>query len=157
MSDKPRGILFRKRNVLGVALVIGVGCGIYLGQFKFGTGGSGMFGFGKLSQDSRSDLDADLEIGNVEDSQNVEATKLIRVLIDEHQFLLRKENQDVPARLSEIVALIEKTQGDEDGIRVRVYETLNARVLAEEQLKKALKTAGIPDTAVLWVPPVSPK
>ena len=168
MAENSRGMLFRKRNVLGAALVAGIGLGIYLGKFDgFGWGGSGSSGFGSSGDETNVSLESGepsksrLETAdNVtpaadEDPDPVADQKVVRVVIDEESFLLRSAKDgsgDVPISLPKLTRLIEKATGDADGLRVRIYEKLTARPAAEESLKKALTAAGIPDSAVFWVP-----
>ncbi len=168
MAENSRGMLFRKRNVLGAALLAGIGLGIYLGAFKGpGLGGSGSngdgAGDGKTNASTgsgeplkgRSETADNITPVDDEDPVPVVDQKVVRVVIDEESFLLRSTKDgsgDVPISLPKLTRLIEKATGDADGLRVRIYEKLTARPAAEESLKKALTAAGIPDSAVFWVP-----
>jgi hypothetical protein len=166
------GGLFRTRNILGGALLAGIGFGIYLGQFKgFGLGGNGWGGFGTNSVQVDSKHDESEKSGRSEDkirnASNIVETdseedaadlpdvgKVVRVLIDDRQFMLRGSGgaADVPISLNKLVQLVKKSPGDDDGFRVRIYQRPNARASAEEGLKEALSAAGIEDTAIFWVP-----
>lgn len=161
MAENSRGMLFRKRNVLGAALVAGIGLGIYFGQWKgFGLGGGSSSGLGTSAGETQASLGTGEIINETteftKDDVQIPVPEVVRVLIDEEQFLLRQANdgtKDVPITLSKLIQLIERAPGDRDGLRVRIYERLTARASAEEELKKALVAAGIQDSAVFWVPP----
>ena len=58
----------------------------------------------------------------------------------------------MPIELPELIRLIEQAPGDADGLRVRVYLKSTARASAEENLKTALKEAGINEASIFWVP-----
>jgi hypothetical protein len=162
MAPGSRGSLFRTRNFLGAALLAGVGLGVYLGKFNFGLGGGNQFGIG--SSDSQTHVTT--AAGNIkplevtsEKKEKVESPiavpDVVRILIDERQYYLRSENggdQDVAMELPKLIRLIEQAPGDSDGLRVRVYLKSTARASAEENLKSALKDAGINEASVFWVP-----
>ncbi len=161
MAERSRGMLFRKRNLLGAVLIAGIGLGIYLGKWTgFGNGGNGFFGFGGPGDVSQNETADDTKDSPAKESPELaisdlpqEVPRVVRVLINEHDFLLRSEGKDTPISLKKLVELIQQAPGDDDGIRVRVYEKMTARAKAEDDLKEALTAAGIPDTAVFWVPP----
>jgi hypothetical protein len=160
MAETGRGMLFRKRNILGVALVAGIGLGVYLGQFKgFGLGGGSQMGIGigdgepQVTVESSDTTTKPLELTQEQEPSLV--PDVIRVLIDDREFLLRsasKGGMDVPVTLPKLIQLIQDAPGDADGIRVRVSMKTKARASAEENLKKELEAAGIDDAAVLWIP-----
>ena len=162
MAADSRSSLFRKRNFLGAALLAGVGLGVYLGKFNFGWGGGNQFGIGSSGTETQVTSAA----GNIKPLEAKKETKakeeipavipdVVRILIDEREYYLRSENggdQDVPIELPRLIRLIEQAPGDEDGLRVRVYLKATARASAEENLKTALKEAGINEASVFWVP-----
>lgn len=164
MSENSRSILFRKRNILGTALMLGILVGIYLGKFKgFGLGGGSYFGLGNtgsetqvsLHSDSTGDGRVQLADPSGADENAAPLTDVVRVLIDDRDYFLRSPKDDsftVKITLPNLIKRIKETTGDNDGIRVRIYERATARVLAEENLKKELTAAGINDAAVFWVP-----
>jgi hypothetical protein len=161
MAANSRGFLFRKRNVLGAALLAGIGLGVYFGKFDgFGLGGGKGTGPANSSSTTQVSTDSGGQIKELaenkpsEDEIPVEVPKVVRVLIDDHQFLLRGASgaADVPIELPKLVSLVRKAPGDADGFRVRIYRKTTARASAEERLKGALAAAGITDTAILWVP-----
>ena len=166
MAENGRGLLFRKRNVLGAALVAGIGLGVYLGQFKgFGLGGGSHFGIGTSDggpgEGAASQTVAAVSepvvkpLESTKSDEALAASDVIRVVIDEREFLVRsgkKGDAGVAVTLPKLMELIEKAPGDADGIRVRISMKANARASAEEKLRKELEAAGIDDAAILWVP-----
>ena len=163
MSEKSRGFLFRKRNVLGAALIAGIGLGIYLGKsgFDFGFGnqgeGGGKSGKAITSTEPARDGLAPPASSDSSDTQRDELPTSVpndvRVVIDDRRYLLRWNGKEALIALPQLMDLIKKAPGDSDGVRVRIYQKMSARASAEEALKKELISAAIPDTAVLWVPP----
>ena len=157
-------MLFRKRNILGAALVAGIGLGVYLGQFKgFGLGGSNNWGIGSpnaqtsVSTDGTNQSKTTTNLSNDSDKTSDDAPtavpKVVKVIIDDRAYLLRGANgNNSSITLSNLIKLIKQAPGDEDGVRVRIYEKANARMSADENLKKALEEAEIPSTAIFWVP-----
>lgn len=170
MSDNRRGMLFRKRNVLGAALVAGIGLGVYLGQFKgLGLGGGSHLGIG-TSDGGAADGNAQAVAGStapilkpLESNKSEDAiltSDVIRILIDDRDFLVRSAktgDSGVSVPLPKLIKLVQQAPGDADGIRVRISMKTNARASAEEKLRKELEAAGIDDAAILWLPtPVQP-
>lgn len=164
MAYRPSG-LFRTRNILGGVLIAGIFLGAYLGKtLKLGTGGDGFWGLTKSGGDGGDDLKSkELPAKNAPEVPADEIPppsaepKAVRVLIDDRQYLLRDDKQDTPITLQKLISLIKKAPGDDDGVRVRIYQNMNARISAEEQLKDALTEANIPETAVFWVPSTGSK
>ena len=160
MPEKSRGGVFRKRNVLGATLIAGIALGIWLGQWKgFGLGGGWGLGTGDgethVSLSSNGQTVQTLDPKTDTNDAPLPVPKVVRVVIDEETFLLRQANdgsKDVPITLPNLIKLIDQAPGDEDGLRVRIYEKLTARAEAEENLKKELLKSGIPDASVFWVP-----
>lgn len=159
MAADSRSSLFRKRNFLGAVLLAGVGLGVYLGKFNFGLGGGTQFGIGSSGTDTQVTTAAGtikpLEATKAKEESPDVVPDVVRVLIDDRQYYLRSENGgdgDTPIELPKLIRLIEKAPGDDDGLRVRVYLKSSARASAEENLKSALKEAGINEASVFWVP-----
>ena len=151
MVEKARGMLFRKRNILGVALVAGIGLGVYLGRFKgFGLGGSDSTGSGSSSSENQVSTESDSDEREV--PLTMERPEVIKVLIDDREFLLRKTSGDTPISLPQLMKLVKTAIGDAEGVRLRIYEKGTARMSSEEDLKNALVSHRIPDSAVLWIP-----
>ena len=137
--------------------------GVYLGQFKgFGLGGSGSFGIGSPGSETEVSTESDGKIKVTPDSSDesderdvpltMQRPEVIKVVIDDHEFLLRKTTGDFPVSLPQLMKLVKSAKGDTDGFRLRIYEKSTARMSSEEDLKNALVSHGIPDSAVLWVP-----
>jgi hypothetical protein len=159
MAAESRGSLFRKRNFLGAALLAGVGLGVYLGKFNFGWGGGNQLGIGSGGAETQVTTAAGnikpLEPTKEKEELPISVPDVVRILIDERQYYLRSDNsgdQDVPIELPKLMRLIEQAPGDNDGLRLRVYLKATARASAEENLKTALKEAGISEASVFWVP-----
>lgn len=164
MSQKSRGGLFRTRNILGAALIAGIALGIYLGQWKgFGLGGGWELGTGDgethVSLNPSGDSIQKLHTLEPKPEKNealaVQVPDVVRIVIDDEKYFLRQASdgsKDLPMTLPDLIRLIEQAPGDADGLRVRVYEKLTARAEAEENLKKELANAGVPDAAIFWVP-----
>ena len=161
MTENSRGFLFRKRNILGAALLAGIGLGVYLGRLNFGWGGGNKFGIGSSDGETQATISsadpikALTEPANQEDLNSIPVSNVVRVLIDNYQFLLRGEKGDaktVPVDLKKLMELVQAAEGDEDGIRLKIYRNDSTRASSEEKLKQALAEAGVADTAVFWVP-----
>ena len=159
MAANSRSSLFQTRNFLGAVLLAGVGLGVYLGKFNFGWGGGNQFGIGSSGSETQVTTAAGnvkpLEATKVKEELPIAVPDVVRILIDDRQYYLRSDNggeQDVPIELPKLMRLIEQAPGDNDGLRVRVYLKTTARASAEENLKTALKEAGINEASVFWVP-----
>lgn len=147
-----RNGLFKFRNVVGVALVLGIAAGVWMGDlFKgFGTGGDGV-GIGRsgttgLSADAAPEQAVDLGVSGAAHRQPY------RVVIKDRSYFLREGAADTPVTLEKLVELVTASPGDEDGVRVRVYQTESARVTAGVRLRDALKAADVPESAAYWSP-----
>lgn len=181
MTEQSKGFLFRKRNVLVATLVAGIGLGIYIGKFGIGLGGLG-FNLGlapkngndKRVSDDRERGKADdsaAEVGNensgtapVETTSNsnqkdsekpITVSNVVRIVIEDTTYYLKDEKDDTrraAISLKDLVEFVKQAPGDNDGIRIRVYENANMRMSIESDLKKALEAAGIPETAIFIVP-----
>lgn len=97
--------------------------------------------------DPESTVEDESSGGLTPDEQKALSEKVLAVLIDEHQYLLAipGESTDVyrPTELERVIELARRTEGDSNGIRVRILRRENARASAEEQLKLDLNRAGI--------------
>ena len=171
MEDRSRGWLFRKRNVLGAALVAGAVVGMYLPDFWKGFGGGSTVGVGigdstNGTGASPSDTDSKTEETSVEKPDAAKPTppgnapgqtnvaSVIKVVIDEKSYFVRSEAGDRPVTIPEIIALVQAATGDADGIRVRIYQKGTSRPSAEIALNEAFEQAKISNTAVVWVPTI---
>ena len=163
MAEKSRGMLFRKRNVLGAALVAGIGVGLYLGKLPgIGNGGNGFFGFGVPADNKRTDSEGDDKSSDdaISLPAPVESTPadsdaipsdVVRIAIDEHKYLVQSKGKEIPIALSDLVEHVKKATGDVDGIKLKIFEKETARAKAEEDLKAALAEAKIDEKQVLWL------
>lgn len=159
---------FKLRNLVGVALVLGIAAGVWLGDFFKGLGfglgpgyggGSASSGSGKSSGDgSDSSSGADLvghhaEPNDADDAVPAAPSKeLVRILIDDRSYFLRQGKKKQPISLEALVRLIELTDPNEDGLRAMVDRTPSSRASVEDKLYAALKDAGIPANAIYVVP-----
>ncbi len=148
--------LFRLRNLLGGALVIGVISGIWLGDLLpgLGTGGGVGVGIGNtgiMGTPNGVEKDAEFNVG----SEHVDKTagKSLRVIIEDWNYLVRSGEKETPLELDALVKEVAKQKGDADGIRLRVYRRESARTTAEEKLREALTAAKIPWETAVYVAP----
>ena len=149
--------LFRLRNLLGGALVIGVISGIWLGDMLpgLGTGGGVGIGVGNtgiMGTPTGQEKNAEFNVGK--EHVDKSTGKSLRVIIEDWNYLVRSNGKDVPITLDELVQQVTKLKGDADGVRLRVYRTESARATAEHKLQEALKAAHVPDAAVYIAPDV---
>jgi hypothetical protein len=145
--------MLKLRNFVTVALVLGVAAGIWLSDLWKGPGGNGL-GLGKgpavVSKDEGA---ASAPAPNDNESPAPALTaKTLRVLIRDRSYFLKDGSQETSITLDALVGALRNTDGDEDGIRLRVYRAENARVTADVQLKEALQQAEIPESAIYWSP-----
>jgi hypothetical protein len=162
MQEKSRGWLFRKRNILGAALVAGVIVGQYLPNFWNGFGGGSITGVGvgdpktrtytqppEDIKDKSTDADKPAEIAS---KIPLNVPSVIKVVIDDRSYFIRSAEGDRPVEITEVIGLVKAAAGDPDGIRVKVYRRGTSRPSAENALQDAFNEAKISDTAILWVP-----
>ena len=156
MEDKSRGWLFRKRTVLGAALVAGVIVGQYLPNFWNGFGGGSTVGvgIGDPAPGTKRTPSTDSTETPVEDDITLPANvpPVIKVVIDDRSYFIRSPEGDRPVEIAEVIALAKAAAGDADGVRVRVYRKGTSRSSAENALQDAFNAAKIGNDAVLWVP-----
>lgn len=156
--QKPRSPgLFRLRNLLGGALVIGVICGIWLGDFLPGLGGGGGIGVGVgstglIGTPTGDDPDAEFNVGK--EQTDAATGKSLRVVVKDWNYFVRAGGKDTPILLDDLVQRVADVPGDTDGIRLRVYRTESARATAENRLQDALKDAQVPESAVYFAPDI---
>ena len=163
MAERSRGMLFRKRNVLGAALVAGIGVGLYLGKLPgIGNGGNGFFGFGVPTNNKQAESDGDKKssdavkplpapVDSTPANPDAIPADVIRIAIDEHKYLIQSNGKEIPIALSDLVDHVRKATGDVDGIKLKIFEKETARAKAEEDLKAALADAQIDEKQVLWL------
>jgi hypothetical protein len=164
---------FRMRNLVGGALALGLLAGIWLGDlFKgFGLGpgqGAGLGpgqgpGTGRVAQVSgakrsrKSDPDPPDLVGQHAGEDDEPATAqpgdgLIKALIDDRRYSLRREGKRLPIELDELVRRIEQAEPNDDGLRAVIERTSASRVSAEDKLFDALRAAGVPMNSVYLAP-----
>ena len=156
MEEKSRSWLFRKRTVLGAALIAGVIVGQYLPNFwnGFGGGSSVGVGIGDPAPGTKSEPSTDSTDKPATDEITLPTNvpPVIKVVIDERSYFIRSSEGDRPVEITEVIALAKAAAGDADGIRVRVYRKGTSRPSTENALQEAFNEAKISDTAVFWIP-----
>jgi len=167
----------RPTTLAGFLVVAGIGIGALLSSilpdlpFGIGTGWMGLgnrSGTTKSESDTKSETDdktksnespieelppatqktSETGVGSVE----IQAPPVIYVLIHGRDYLLRNGPEDKvsqrPAKLDEVIEAARQTTGDENGIRVRIYQTVSAKTLALNALLEQLEAAEIPRGAI---------
>ncbi len=136
-----------------------------LGPDSFGTGGGasnggGGSGAGSGTSNTNGSTTNTTGGGSTGSNQtlfgnNIKASssQSVSVVIDDRNYYIRDASGfDRPSTLEEVVSLTQSAPGDDNGIGLRIYETLNARAGTEDALRNALTNATIPDSKTLWVP-----
>ena len=162
MENNSRGWLFRKRNILGAALIAGIIVGQYLPNFWNGFGGGSITGVGLGDPKSgTSDESTEGATGKKTDTEPhaeddfklpTDVPPVTKVVIDDRSYFIRSAEGDRPVEIAEVIALTKAAAGDANGIRVIVYRKGTSRPSAENALQDAFNEAKISDTAVFWVP-----
>lgn len=142
--------LFRLRNMLGGALIIGLITGAYFSDWMpgLGTGGNAAISL-NVSPDDTGNNNAEFNVG---DDAGKGTGGPLRVVIKDWNYFIRVGKTDTPVELADLVTAVAEAKGDADGIRLRVYRTDSARATAEHKLQDALKAAGVVETAVYFSP-----
>lgn len=149
--NPPRGPgLFRLRNMLGGALIVGLITGAYFSDWVpgLGSGGNATISLNADATD-KGDNTAEFNVGT-ETGHGTGGP--LKVVIKDWNYFVRVGKTDTPIELADLIAAIGTAKGDPDGIRLRVYRTDSARATAEHKLQDALKTAGIAESAVYFSP-----
>lgn len=156
--------LFRLRNLVGAALVLGILVGVWLGDwFKgFGLGpGEGGSQSAKLlstkgkpgeSDRATADLVGFHADDDASDASEPKPAGLVKVLIDDRSYYLREGAKKTPIALEELVRLIEQTSPNEDGLKAVIERTATSRVSTEIKLFDALKEAGVAENSIYLAP-----
>jgi len=107
----------------------------------------------EASQNNEAEVDGVIQtMVEVPGEKIPERLLLVDIVIDgEHFTSNRVTNADdtmatnarQPATIEEIIAMVEKAEGDKSGTRVRVSRTSEAVASAETRLMEALQTAGV--------------
>lgn len=165
---------FRLKNFVIVALILGIAAGIWLGDlFKgFGLGpgkGPGMgpgAGGGASPGHSSTKLigstpddNADLvgfhneksahEVSGPNEGGAPKPKGLIKVLIDDRDYYVRRGKKLESIKLSALVELIQDAAPNEDGLKAIIERTAASRPTAEDNLIAALRSAGVDKDALL--------
>jgi len=156
MEDKSRGWLFRKRNILGAALIAGIIVGQYLPNFWNGFGGGSTVGVG-IGDPAPATQGEPSEATSVKPAEDdvkplTDVPPVTKVVIDDRSYFIRSADGDRPVEIAEVIALTKAATGDANGIRVIVYRKGTSRPSAENALQDAFNEAKISDKAVFWVP-----
>jgi len=107
----------------------------------------------KASQNSDAEVDRVIpKVNEVAGEKIPEILLLVDIVIDGEHFTINHMTNAVntvpthgrqPATIEEIIAMVEKAEGDKSGTRVRVSRTPEAVASAETRLMEALQTAGV--------------
>ncbi len=163
---------FRLKNMVLMALVLGIAAGIWLGDlfkgFGLGPGEGAGLGPGAGSHESPGQTttqlisqtgedNADLVGHHTEEELNNEPEPKpvrgpVKVLIDGRDYFVQRNGASETIPLLELVTLIQRAKPDEDGRRVIIDRTADSRPSAEIKLTEALKSAGISENAVTITP-----
>ena len=167
----------RKRTILGGTLAIGLVAGIYLsGKLPhmgsgvgLGTGGDSVIGHPDTSKVSvnASDPAATSPASKDHGSDDNAATKPVKprgtdhtppddvltILVEDQHYAVwrksRKGNGWVLGELEDIMPIALKAKPNDEGVRVRILRSKNARLVAWKSLQEELVQAGIPAESIL--------
>lgn len=161
---------FRLRNFVLIALVLGIVAGIWLGDFfkGFGLGpgkgpgmGPGSGGTGSpghsttkligTSADDKADLVGHHTTDDSADGDTPKPAGLIKVVIDDRTYYVRRGKKLEPIKLPALVELIQQAPPNADGLKAVIERTGASRPSAEDKLFAALKSAGV-DQDALYMP-----
>jgi len=160
------------KNLVILALILGIVAGIWLGDlfkglgFGLGPGLGGGSGAGtgtdspgntsakpaKLVTDDSADLVGYDSTDTISDSTASQSISLVKVLIDDREYFIRRGEKTLPIGLDALVTMIEGTKPNEDGLKAVVDRTATSRVSAEVKLFDALKAAGVQENSVYLAP-----
>lgn len=150
--------MFKVRYLVGAALVLGIAAGVWLGEFwkGFGWGGGSGFGYGDSLLVTAQPTNSTTPPAK-DDVQDSSPTPMptVRVVIRDRSYYLKQSREEQPIALQDLVALVQRAAGDEDGIRLRIYRAESSRATAELQLQEALRAVDIPESAIYWSPEVA--
>ncbi len=108
---------------------------------------------GSDSRDTQSRGLADPEDDLTPDERNALSSQVLTVLIDERQYMIQIASTPTPlfrpTTLTRIATLADRTEGDSNGIRVRILRRETSRPSAENELREVLKTADINEDSIL--------
>lgn len=108
---------------------------------------------GSDSRDTQSRGLADPEDDLTPDERNALSSQVLTVLIDERQYMIQIASTPTPlfrpTTLTRIATLADQTEGDSNGIRVRILRRETSRPSAENELREVLKTVDISEDGIL--------
>ncbi len=108
---------------------------------------------GSDSRDTQSRGLADPEDDLTPDERNALSSQVLTVLIDERQYMIQIASTPTPlfrpTTLTRIATLADRTEGDSNGIRVRILRRETSRPSAENELRDVLKTVDINEDSIL--------
>lgn len=160
-----------------VAAGIGVGAMLsaVLPELPFGNGWFGIGNSGTANptaikqpaESDKADFPAPKTVKQVSDPQleeeapaptarpieaTVDAPEVVYVIIKGRDYFVRKEPEDQKSetykKLPEVIAAARTATGDENGVRVRIYQTTSAKTMTLQALKDQLDVAKIPRSAI---------
>jgi len=143
------------RNIAGIAAVVGLAIGVWLADLfnGFGTGESGPPAVAVSLGEQASQLPAPPTKEETTPDPSGEApAEVATVIIDDRQYLLQTGETQTPKTLEQIVATAQAAPGNADGLKLKVVRRPSSRSSVEVALQDALKAAGLPETAIYWVP-----
>jgi hypothetical protein len=146
--------------MMGVVLIAGIAAGVYLGDFMKGPGwGGSKKGTGNSTGTGKDGtVEKKAEVDKTEAAPEKVAaaplpqTPVVKIVIADRSYFLRSAEGDQPIELDQVVELANAAQGDEDGIKIRIYRKLSSYSSAEVALQDALVAAGVDDKQIVWPP-----
>jgi len=82
----------------------------------------------------------------------VDVPEVVYVVIKGRDYFVRKDPENIASetrkKLPEIIAAARTATGDENGVRVRIYQTTSAKTMTLQALKDQLDVAKIPRSAI---------
>lgn len=148
-------MLPKMRYVIGGALVLGIAAGVWLSDFFKGVGTGNGVGIGQSGlsgvQTSAAPV-AGPDLGLSTDSSGTGTIDTVQVVIRDRSYYVRLNGEESPIDLDALLAMINTTTGNDEGIRVAIYRAGSARATTMLQLTEALNSAGIADAAIYTSP-----
>jgi len=140
------------------ALALGIFLGQYLPDLGFLPGGKGL-GLGqpatpqgmKQSEETPTTPGETPARTGAKPQSRKPGDAPVTVRIEGHDLILEDgTGQSQTVTLDEVVKAIQSATPNPEGLRVKIAPTPEARAKAESDLKEALRSAGIPETEILW-------
>ncbi len=165
----------RKRTILGGTLAVGLAAGIYLSGklphmgsgIGLGTGGDSVVGHPDTSNvavksgDRAVKKSTSAKVDHTDDGSSTKPHRtteappddVMTILVDDQHYAVwrktRKGNGFFPGELEDIVQLALKAKPNDDGVRVRIVRSKNARLVAWKTLQEELVQAGVPAESIV--------